>query len=116
MYAFPALMHHSGHSPASSNIQGPLVRVGPSSHTYIPWALMPLGPHLILGVREYHVKLVANSDGGIDMTLVATRRAHTFPLVLVVCSRENLAMCSHLSSTRRGTGIFLRVSFVLIFI
>jgi hypothetical protein len=30
-----------------------------------------LGPRLILGVREYHAKLVANSDEGTEMTVIA---------------------------------------------
>jgi len=30
-----------------------------------------LGPRLILGVREYNAKLVANSDEGISMTSIA---------------------------------------------
>jgi hypothetical protein len=30
-----------------------------------------LGPHLILGVREYHAKLVAGSDTATDMTSIA---------------------------------------------
>jgi hypothetical protein len=30
-----------------------------------------LGPRLILGVREYHAKLVANSDEGAVMTSIA---------------------------------------------
>jgi hypothetical protein len=30
-----------------------------------------LGPRLILGLREYHAKLVVNSDEGTDMTSVA---------------------------------------------
>jgi hypothetical protein len=29
-----------------------------------------LGPRLILGVREYHAKLVAKADAGIDMTSI----------------------------------------------
>ena len=30
-----------------------------------------LGPRLILGVREYHANLVANSDEGTNMTSIA---------------------------------------------
>jgi hypothetical protein len=30
-----------------------------------------LGPRLILGLREYHAKLVANSDEGTAMTSIA---------------------------------------------
>jgi len=30
-----------------------------------------LGPRLILGVREYHAKLVANSDAGEGMSSIA---------------------------------------------
>jgi hypothetical protein len=30
-----------------------------------------LGPHLILGVREYHAKLVASSDTATNMTSIA---------------------------------------------
>jgi hypothetical protein len=30
-----------------------------------------LGPRLILGVREYHAKLVANSDTATNMTSIA---------------------------------------------
>jgi hypothetical protein len=30
-----------------------------------------LGPRLILGVREHHANLVANSDEGISMTSIA---------------------------------------------
>jgi hypothetical protein len=33
--------------------------------------LFVLGPRLILGVREYHAKLVANSDTATDMTSIA---------------------------------------------
>jgi hypothetical protein len=33
--------------------------------------LFVMGPHLILGVREYHAKLVANSDTATDMTSIA---------------------------------------------
>jgi hypothetical protein len=36
-----------------------------------------LGPRLILGVREYHAKLVADSDDGIGMTsIVFQERIH----------------------------------------
>jgi hypothetical protein len=30
-----------------------------------------LGPRLILGVREYHARLVAKSDEGIDLVSIA---------------------------------------------
>jgi hypothetical protein len=30
-----------------------------------------LGPRLILGLREYHAEVVANSDEGIEMTSIA---------------------------------------------
>jgi hypothetical protein len=33
--------------------------------------LFVLGPRLILSVREYHAKLVANSDTATDMTSIA---------------------------------------------
>jgi hypothetical protein len=33
--------------------------------------LFVLGPRLILGVREHHAKLVANSDTATDMTSLA---------------------------------------------
>jgi hypothetical protein len=32
--------------------------------------MVVLGPRLILGVREYHAKLVANSDTATDMTSI----------------------------------------------
>jgi hypothetical protein len=30
-----------------------------------------LGPRLIIGLREYHARLVANSDEGIDLASIA---------------------------------------------
>lgn len=30
-----------------------------------------LGPRLVLGVREYHAKLVADSDAGTNITTIA---------------------------------------------
>jgi hypothetical protein len=39
--------------------------------------LFVLGPHLILSVREYHAKLVANSDTATDMISIAfEQRVH----------------------------------------
>jgi hypothetical protein len=70
-YAYLSLTSPCDHD--SSFIQDP--------HTYyIYWGLLQtfrfvqmfvLGPRLILGVREYHAKLVANSDTTTEMTSIA---------------------------------------------
>jgi hypothetical protein len=54
-----------------------------------------LGPHLILGVREYHARLVADSDEGTGMaSIVFQERIQTTTGSGVV--REMLsALCSH---------------------
>lgn len=41
------------------------------AQTFIVTVMCVLGPRLILGVREYHAKLVADSERGPDMTSIA---------------------------------------------
>jgi hypothetical protein len=41
------------------------------AHIFLVVQLFVLGPRLILGVREYHATLVANSDTATDMTSLA---------------------------------------------
>ena len=37
----------------------------------IPLQIFVLGPRLILGLREYHAKLMANSEAGTAMSAIA---------------------------------------------
>ncbi|KAG2348263.1 hypothetical protein BDR05DRAFT_956817 [Suillus weaverae] len=59
-----------------SNPMGALI-LGGALHIFLGMQMFVLGPRLILSVREYHAKLVAESDAETSMTsIVFQERAH----------------------------------------
>jgi hypothetical protein len=54
------------------------------AQTLIVTVMCVLGPRLILGIREYHAKLVAKSEGGLHMIPIAFQeRVHVSTSVSV---------------------------------
>ncbi|KAG2029423.1 hypothetical protein BDR03DRAFT_308147 [Suillus americanus] len=53
-----------------STVAGQRIYLG-LAQAFIVTVMCVLGPRLILGVREYHAKLVAESEGGPDITSIA---------------------------------------------